>query len=212
MGTCGNNILNVENECNTKCVDPIPESIKDKLYKSIVKIELINITNKRIYATGFFMRIKIYNKEKKCLFSCKHIISDKDINNNIIINLYFDENNKEEERKIKLDKNQRFIKTFNEDVILIEIIKDDNISEDKYLTPDLNYEYGYNNFKDKNLYLAGHLRNYNDKYISSGRIIKISGPSFEHKLNTKEVFSGSSICNENGDVIGIHISGDKKEI
>ena len=118
------------------------------------------------------MRIKINNKEKKCLFTCKHIISDEDINNNKIINLYFDENNKEEKRKIKLDKNQRLIKTFNEDVTLIEIIKDDNISEDKYLTPDLNYE--YNNYKDKNLYLAGHLRNYNERYISTGRIIKIS--------------------------------------
>ena len=94
MGICCNNspkerissieldkIIEEKDELSTKYIDPIPESIKDKLYNAIVKIELINNTKKSIRATGFFMRIKVNNIEKKCLFTCKHLISDEDINN-----------------------------------------------------------------------------------------------------------------------------------
>ena len=53
----------------------------NKLNNSIVKIEFINSINRIIKETGFFMRIKTNNKEMKCLFTCKHVISDKDKNN-----------------------------------------------------------------------------------------------------------------------------------
>jgi hypothetical protein len=53
-------------ECDTKHADPIPESLNDKLYNSIVRIE---ITEKGRRATGFFMKIKINNKEMKFLFT-----------------------------------------------------------------------------------------------------------------------------------------------
>ena len=160
-------------ECDTKHAKPITEDISETLYNSIVRIELTNSINKSINATGFFMRIKINkNKEIKCLFTCKHVISDNDINNKIVINLYYGKQNKEEERTIKLDKDQRFIKTFDEDVTLIEIIKDDSISEDKYLTPDLNYEYGYNKYINKDYYLPGYPSNYKVRCIASGMLKK----------------------------------------
>ena len=164
---CGKSKINCEEECDTKHADPIPESIMKKLYNSIVKIEFIDSNKESKRATGFFMRIKTNNKEMKSLFTCKHVISENDINNNLVIDLYFGEKNQEKERKIKLDKKQRFIKAFHEDVILIEIINEDNIYDDKYLTPDLNYEYGYKKYKDKNFYLAGYPRYQNIQRMNS---------------------------------------------
>ena len=194
-----------------KITEAIPESISEKLYNSIVQIVLTNSLNQEIYGTGFFMRISINNTDMKCLFTCKHLISDEDINNNRIIYLFYGKENEEEKREIKLDKKRRFIKTFYEDVTLIEIIKDDKISENKYLTPDLNYENGYNNYRDKNIYLAGYPNTYNERCISSGSIVSISEFEFGHKLFTKPGSSGSPICNEKGDVIGIHTSNNEQQ-
>ena len=196
-------------ECNTNHANTIPESVSDKIYNSIVKIKL----DSKLIATGFFMKINKNDKEMKCLFTCNHAISDNDINNKIIINISYGKKGKEEERNIILDKEKRFIKTFvsDEDVTVIEIIKTDNIPEDKYLYPDLNYQNGYYKYENKNFYLAGYPQNlnFNERCISSGRIIKILSNRFEHTLDTNVGSSGSPICNENCDVIGIHTSGNK---
>ena len=205
--------INTKNECRTNHADPIPENIGKKIYNSIVNIKLLNSNKEDINATGFFMIIKINNKEEKCLLTCKHVISNDDINNKIIINLYYGEKDKEEERKIVLDETKRYIKVFNEDidVTLIEIVKDDNIPENKYLIADLNYEYGYNRYDNNNFYLAGYPKNFDERCLSSGKITKINDFIFEHQLDTREGSSGSPICNKNGDVIGIHTSGNKEE-
>ena len=200
--------IHIKEECDTNHAKLIPENINDKLYNSIVKI----ILNNGIKATGFFMKIKI-NREIKCLFTCKHVIGQNDFNNKININLYYGKKDKENYRQIKLDRNIRFMKVFDEDVTLIEIIENDKISEDKYLDVDLNYQHGYDKYKDKdkNFYLAGYPKDYNTRSISSGKIQEIiSDYEFSHTLDTKEGSSGSPICNENGDVIGIHTSGDEK--
>ena len=81
---------NIKKECDTGYAKSIPEDINDKLYNSIVKI----ILNNGLKATGFFMKIKI-NREIKCLFTCKHVIGQNDINNKININLYYDKKDKE---------------------------------------------------------------------------------------------------------------------
>ena len=97
------------------------------------------------------------------------------INNRLTINLFFGEKENEIERKIILDKNIRFIRAFNdEDVTLTEIIEDDHIPENKYLNPDLNYEYGYNSYLDDNVYLAGYPKKFGERCISAGRITKIN--------------------------------------
>ena len=55
---------------------------------------------------------------------------------------------------------------------MIEIIKEDNISKDKYLNPDLNYIYGYDRYTDNNFYLAGYPSSFDERCLSSGKIIK----------------------------------------
>ena len=206
-----NNIYKVEtkikNECDTDHAKGIPEKIIDKLYNSIVKIKLNNGLN----ATGFFMKIKIKEKEMKCLFTCQHVISQDNIKNKITFNVYYGKNDNERYRQIKLDNDIRDIKVFKEeDVTLIEIIEKDKISENKYLKADLNYQYGYYIYKDKNLYLAGYPKYFNSRTISSGKIKEIiEDYKFSHTLDTNFGSSGSPICNEIGDVIGIHTSGDE---
>ena len=106
------------------------------------------------------------------------------------------------------------IRTFkNEDIILLEIIENDNILEDKYLDPDLNYDNGFKTYENKNFYLAWYPRNsnFNERLISSGRITKIIDNKFEHILDSNFCSPGAPICNNNCDVIGIHTSENKME-
>ena len=183
----------------------IPETVYKGLCNSIFRIEL---SSKR--GTGFFMKIKLNGIERRFLFTCFHVISDKDIENKIPINIYYGPKDDESHIIIDLNKYKRFMKaykTINEDVTLIEIVKEDGISEDKYLIPDLNYSYGYERYKDKNFFLGGYPKNYNERCISSGRIIEISEYKFIHKLYTKSGSSGSPLVNDYLEVIGIHHLG-----
>jgi len=81
----------------------------------------------------------------KFLITCNHIISNDLINSKKIIDIFFGKKEKEKKRNIILDKNMRFIESFEDpiDVALIEIIDEDNIPEKKFLYPDLNYKNGY---------------------------------------------------------------------
>lgn len=190
----------------------IPERIIKLLYNSIVNLRFKNSENKYIFATGFFLLIKLKYKLSKFLFTCKHVISEEDIDNKIIINLYNGEKNKENKIDIKLDKSMRIIKTFETDVTIIEIIEDDKIPDELFLIPDLNYEYGYKIYLDKYFYMAGYPGESNDRCVSSGQITKIDDKDekneFVHTLSTTPGSSGSPICNEIGEVIGIHKEGD----
>ena len=49
---------------------------------------------------------------------------------------------------INLNKNLRFIKAFEreKDITIIEIIESDEIPDNKFLSPDLNYSTGYDNY------------------------------------------------------------------
>ena len=192
---------------------PVPERIIKKLYNSIVNLRFKNTKNKDVYATGFFMLIKLKNKNGKYLFTCKHVISDEDIENKIIIDLYYGEKEKENKIIINLDKKIRCIKTFETDIALIELIEEDKISEDKCLIPDLNYEYGYEKYLNNYFYIAGYPADSYDRCVSSGQITYISDNyyDFEHTLSTTCGSSGSPICNETGNVIGIHKQGNNKE-
>jgi len=195
----------IHKEVATSYADYIPESISDKLYNSIVRIVLYHVE-----ATGFFMKFKLNNKEMKCLFTCFHVISDNDIDNEITIDIYFGKKGKEHHRTIELENNKRFMKAYEkEDVTLIEIIDNDRISESKYLTPDFDYEHCYQNYKYKNFYLAGYPKNHFERYISSGIITEINNYHFYYELDTRYGSSGSSIVNNKLDVIGIYDSGGK---
>ena len=201
--------LNLDNSTGH---EPITEELRSRLYNSIVNIRYIQ-DNIPISGTGFFLKIKINNQMHKYLITCKHVITDECINNKEEIDLYYGPKDTEQKISMQLNDNLRKIIIPNEiDIILIEIIQDDKIPENKYLIPDSIYEYGFNNYIDKNCYLAGYPENLKGRCSASGQIKKIGDEEFVHTISTEKGCSGSPICNSEGNVIGIHRrGGDKKE-
>ena len=203
----------IQNQAATNHAAQIPEEASDKLYNSIVKIVL-----PKIYGTGFFMTINIKEKKRNFLLTNFHVISLELIDSKQTINIYYGKKEFEIKKTIKLDVNERFIRYFDEpiDITIIEILPKDNIPEHKYLFPDLNYRNGggYNDYKEKDFYLAGYPTDEiykGDRHISSGKIEKIyNNFEFEHTLDASHGSSGSPICLiSNKCVIGIHKSGDE---
>ena len=198
---------NIKNELGLNHAS-IPESASKKLFNSIVRIE-----KGQIFATGFFIKFKIKEIFLHCLLTNHHVITQEDVNSNKGINIYFGEKQNEKERYIILDKKERFIKCFKEpiDITVIAINNKDNIPENKFLNPDLNYINGFDNYKNKDFYLAGYPKSKNykkERHCSSGKIVSVNNYIFTHSLDTNEGSSGSPICFiENPLVIGIHRGG-----
>ena len=71
---------------------------------------------------------------------------------------------------------------------LIEIIESDEIPEDKFLSSDLNYSSGYNNYLREKIIVAGYPidKKYEGRHISSGEIIGIINEfELKHNADTK---------------------------
>ena len=195
---------------------PIPEIYSEKLYNSIVRINFTT-QEKNSIGTGFFLKLNINNNNRNFLVTCYHIIEEKDVEENIIITLYYGKLKEEKSFNIKLDRNERYIKCFDKpiDVTLVEIIEEDKINEEKYLFADLNYNNRYNLYINNFFYLAGYPQNFLIKAgrsISSGKILKIlDNFEFEHNIDTYIGNSGSPICIANSNkllVVGIHKEGN----
>ena len=199
-----------KNENDTKHAVYISETASDKLYNSIVRIEKGNVIG-----TGFFMKVLITNQLKHFLFTCQHVIRKEDINSKIAINLFYGKKNYEQKIVFKLDKQERFMISFEDekDATIIEILESDNISEDKYLLADLSYKYGYDIYKNGKYLLAGYPADNiyeKERHISSGKITSMNEYEFRHTLDTRQGSSGAPICLfENVQVIGMHKGGDR---
>ena len=200
----------MKNEADTKHASFISETASDSIYNSIVRIEIQNISS-----IGFFLKKQIQYEFKYFLITCEHVITKDDVNSKISIELYYGKKINEKKKIIVLYNTKRFIACFGgeKDVTVIEILKSDDIPEDKYLMADLNYKNGYNIYKNGKIFLAGYPNDpiyQNERYISSGEIKSIKGFEFEHSIDTREQSSGAPICLiENLRLIGIHKQGNK---
>ena len=194
-------------------------SIKDSntLLKSIVRIEPNQEGRKR--GTGFFAKIihETDKTEMNFLVTNEHIIKKDMVDNKNIIDIYFISlynPEKELNRKIGLDENKRYIKYYpgqDIDFTIIQILKTDKISDERFLLPDLDYEKGNEFYKGKICYIAGYPLSekegkIQEESISIGKIINYGdGFDFEHDIDTVYCSSGSPIClKDNLRVIGIH--------
>ena len=171
----------------------ISKAGENKLNNSITRIQ-INEKN----GTGFFMKIEINGEKKNYLIANNQILSQEQIDSGANIDLYYGEGHK----TISLDKNIRDIRKFENDLILIEIIQNDGISESKYLPIDLNYDNGYEAYLNENVCTIGYNKNYTETETSSNEITSIINFKFNVKLNAN---LGSPICSfKNQFVIGIY--------
>ena len=180
---------------------PVPMETANKLSKSICKITYINMSQKKINGTGFFM---MYNS-LKCLISVNHVITSNLIDKNIEIEIH-------NKKKFNLQLSSRFIKFFERpiDISVIEIKDSDGINEDiEYLNHDLNYNVkGYSIYKEMEVISLGYP--FGKELIAGAGIIKnINGYEFEHNISTEQGSSGAPIILLNLKmVIGIHKYGD----
>ena len=221
---CGSNETNdIKNLDVNECIVKqginfiIPGKIIDKLSESIIRIEY-----KNAFSTGFFMKINIQEINHNFILTCAHSITKEDINSKNIIPIYYGKKETEIEKIIELDNNKRFIKSFIDDDIdatIIEILHEDDIPEDKYLYPDLNYTDGYIQYINKDFYIAGYPNVdvfKREKHFSAGKIlgfkyINNNNNDFLHNCSTKEGSSGSPLINNNLQVVGIHYGCNKRK-
>ena len=207
-------------ECLIKGTNPtqIPETIINRLYDSIARIEF-KIKNQDKISTGFFIKLNIFEKNYNFLLTCYHSISIEDIDSKIDINVYYGKFENETKIKIKLDREKRFIKCYESlDSTLIQIYESDNIPENKYLHPDLNYKNGLLQYEKTQVYTGGYPIvediHKKEKHVSAGIITntKINNETgFEHTCDTRQGSSGSPLINTNKYVIGIHCAGKKDQ-
>ena len=189
----------------------ISESVSDRIYNSIVRIEI-----KNILGTGFLTIFNIKGKKLRCIVTCSHIITKQKIKKGDKMDIYYGKKNQEEKRTIHLEKTKRYMKSFKKpvDITIIQVIEEDNVPHNKYLYPDLNYKNGIKHYKNVKTCLAGYPNSafYNEeRHICSGEIINIKNEyEFEHSMDSRHGSSGSPICLiYNQTVIGIHKKAHK---
>ena len=173
--------------------------------KSVCKI----ITSNKM-SSGFLIKLYVENNPFYCLMTCEHDIKKEAIELKEKIEIYYD--NEKERNEIELNKNKRYIQNYlylNIDVIIIEIIKEDNINEDYFLLPNLEYINGYNIFINKGIYIPQY-PNGEDLSFSKGIINSINNYEFSHLASTQQGSSGSPIFILNTTkVIGINKQSKK---
>lgn len=83
----------------------------------------------------------------------EHVIDKETIESSKKIEIFYD--NEFKRIEIDLNKNERFIRDYkymNIDLTVVEIIDKDNIHEDYFLLPDLEYLNGYSQYENKEIY------------------------------------------------------------
>ena len=187
-------------------------SIDSCLYEVIKSVCKIIYSNEKgtDKGTGFFIKIFFDNGPLFCLMTCEHIITNKLVNNNKTIEIYYD--NQKKRIKIELNKNERFIRNFldlNIDCAIVEILPNDNVSEDYFLLANIDYSNNYENLKKEKIFIPQFPQGGNLSY-SKGIIDNIKGYEFSYNASTLPGASGSPIfLIETTYVIGIHKGGDK---
>ena len=208
-----NNINEVNVEHNKPDIYQ-PTSIAH-IAKSLCKIEYENKT-----ATGFLIKLFKEGKEFFCMMTSEHVITREMIKQRKVINFYYNSINAKT-KEIKLDPYKRFIQDFvslsdvdknidiNIDAIIIEILPEDNIPKEFYLSLNEDYINNYDGLKGQEItilqYPEGNLE------YSYCKIKKIDKFKITYIANTEYISSGSPIFLKNTvKVIGI-VTGRNKE-
>ena len=190
----------------------------DKLQKCIRRI----VINRKIYGTGFLMELKKEKTPFYCLITNEHVISEDLIENNTEIEILYAQNTQEEIFKIKLNKNERFIRNYGYlgiDATVIQIFPEKNEINKEFFFKNDDIEAlaksNYEMLKDINIHIL--------QYPGSGKILSISQGDylgfynineFFHSASTESGSSGSPIFIFYKDkivIFGIHRGGKEKK-
>ena len=163
-----------------------------KISKGTVKIEFNGGK-----ASGFFLKCQRNKKLFHCLLTNQHVITSDMVNNKETITIKYDNENKV--LQLELNPKRRIIVCFQDfyklDVTLVEIIKDDKIKEDFYLSPTVNYNYSFKDFCGKDIQIVQYPGG-NDLSYSEGKITRLYNNNenvFYHNASTQPGSSGSPV-------------------
>ena len=218
-------LLNQENKINN---DRIPEvlikfspfeKLDNKITnvsKSICKLKIENILPngiQTIFGTGFLLKFGIDLEPFYCLISNEHVIT-KNIINNSNNNILIKYDSEFKIANIKLDKNIRYIKSFENiplDITCVEIIEEDNINRDFFLWNEPEAFVKNADLIKSNIYIPQYAQG-KELVNARGSIININKYEFTHLVSTEHGSSGSPVFLENSiDVLGIHKQGSKSK-
>ena len=131
-------------------------------------------------ASGFLIKFMKNNEDFCCLMTNEHIVEKELVENKESIIFYYD--NKKERREIILDKGNRYIKHFKNDLTIdatvIEILPEDNIPNDYFLIPNSYYmkKNNLDKLKGKEITILQYPSEiYKDAKYSTGKLIEIFG-------------------------------------
>ena len=180
-----------------------------EVYKSICKV----ITSSQL-ATGFFIKLNIGKNPLNFLMTNEHIITQEMIEKKEQVEIKYE--NQAKSLNIRLDVEKRMIKDFlylNIDVVIIQILPKDEIHEDLFLLPNIEYLNGYEQFENKEIYIlqyaAGGELQYSEQIIKKINLYK---NEFSHLSSTLKGSSGSPIfIKDSIYVLGIHKQTNKKQ-
>ena len=199
---------------NEKWINGKPPQKLDK-YLIFASKSLCYIQIENTIATGFLIQLFKIDKKFFCLMTCEHVITREMIRKRKKIIFYYDSLGLEAKlREIVLNPNERFIQDFRNlknpeydlDITVIEILPTDNIPNDYFLSPDIEYMYNFNYLKDKEIAIIQYPKG--DLSYDYGKINMINKFEFSHLASTDCGSSGSPIFLKNSiKVIGIHKSG-----
>ena len=174
-----------------------------KVSKSICKIGIETPRGITIKGTGFLMKLLISYEIFYFLISNEHVLTNNMIKENKNIIIYYD--SEYEIRNIKLDSKKRYIRSFNDfglDITAVEIIEEDDLSNDYFLLPgnsSLN-----NRLLNSQINIPQYMQGKN-LVFARGEVTNINKYQITHLANTDQGSSGSPIFLEkNVRVIGIH--------
>ena len=152
------------------------------------------------------------------MMTCEHVIKREMIQQRKKISFYYD-SIKIKTQEIELDPEKRCIQDFvrlneidnnidiNIDATVIEILPEDNISQDNFLSPNENYLNNYDNLTNQDIAIMQYPERDLEYYY--GKIKQIDKYQITHTANTKPGSSGSPIFLVNTfKVVGIHQGGN----
>ena len=199
-------------------VNPEIPSNKINKYMAYVSKSLCKIEYENQAASGFLIKLFKGKKDFFCMMTCEHVIKREMIQQRKKISFYYD-SIKIKTQEIELDPEKRCIQDFvrlneidnnidiNIDATVIEILPEDNISQDYFLSPNENYLNNYDNLTNQDIAIMQYPER--DLEYSYGKIKQIDKYQITHTANTKPGSSGSPIFLVNTfKVVGIHQGGN----
>ena len=163
--------------------------------------------NNGTIGAGFFCEIPLNDDFLTVLITNNHILNEKEIGNNKIIDISIINEEKEEElKKIKIDNTRKKYTNKDLDITIIEIKPNkDNINNFMEIDNEDSEKNKEVNYKKKSVYILHYPKG--ELCVSYGLINDIKDGKINHYCNIEVGSSGSPILSlENNKIIGIHNS------